>query len=95
VWFEFRGNHGTVLSQTKGLSSAAQLRGNLDLAELSGRQLEWVMGRNPFVQSTMWGEGYDYAPQYSAMSGDLVGSLPVGIQTRGDRDIPLCDGELP
>jgi hypothetical protein len=93
VWFEFRGNHGTALTQTKALTAAAQLRGNLDLIELAEQQLEWVVGRNPFVQSTMWGEGHDYAPQYSAMSGDIVGSLPVGIQTRGDRDIPYWPTE--
>jgi hypothetical protein len=38
----------------------------------------------------MYGEGYDYAPQYTAMSGNIVGSLPVGIQTRFDRDVPFC-----
>ncbi len=36
----------------------------------------------------MYGEGHDFAPQYSAMSGDMVGSLPVGIQTRLDADAP-------
>jgi hypothetical protein len=93
VWFEFRGNHGTMLSETKGISAAAQLRGSMDMATLSQQQLEWVMGKNPFVQSTMWGEGYDYAPQYSAMSGDLVGSLPVGIQSHADNDAPYWPTE--
>jgi hypothetical protein len=93
VWFEFRGNHGTVLSQTKGISTAAHLRGSQEMATLAQQQLEWVMGKNPFVQSTMWGEGYDYAPQYSAMSGDLVGSLPVGIQTHADGDSPYWPTE--
>jgi hypothetical protein len=36
----------------------------------------------------MYGEGYDYAPQYTAMSGDMVGTLPVGIQTRANNDVP-------
>jgi len=93
VWGEFRGNHGTTLTQTKGLSAAAHLRGNLELESMVQQQMQWVMGRNPFVQSTMWGEGHDYAPQYTAMSGDIVGSLPVGIQTRGDRDIPYWPTE--
>lgn len=93
VWFEFRGNHGTVLTQAKALSAAAHLRNNLELSALAQQQLHWVVGRNPFVQSTMWGEGYDYAPQYSAMSGDLVGSLPVGIQTRGNTDLPYWPTE--
>ena len=93
VWFEFRGNHGTVLTQTKAITTGAHLRGNFELAALGQQQLQWVMGRNPFVQSTMWGEGYDYAPQYTAMSGDIVGSLPVGIQTRLDNDIPYWPTE--
>ncbi|MCX6626381.1 MAG: glycoside hydrolase family 9 protein [Candidatus Solibacter sp.] len=93
VWFEFRGNHGTVLTQTKAISAAAPLRGNFELASLAQQQLQWVVGRNPFVQSTMWGEGYDYAPQYTAMSGDIVGSLPVGIQAHRNGDQPYWPAE--
>lgn len=93
VWFEFRGNHGTSLSQATGLSEAAHLRNDYGLASLLQGELEWVIGRNPFVQSTMWGEGYDYAPQYTAMSGDLVGSLPVGIETLRDGDAPYWPTE--
>jgi hypothetical protein len=88
VWFDFRGNHGTVLSQTKGLTAAARLRNDAELLDLCRKQIEWVLGRNPFCQSTMYGEGHDYAPQYTAMSGDMVGSLPVGIQTHFERDVP-------
>jgi hypothetical protein len=88
VWSSRRGHFGTMLSQTKGLAAAAQLRGRLDLVSLAQQQVQWVVGRNPFVQSTMYGEGYDYAPQYSELSGDMVGSLPVGIQTRADNDLP-------
>jgi hypothetical protein len=36
----------------------------------------------------MYGEGHDYAPQYTAMCGDMVGSLPVGTQTCRERDVP-------
>jgi len=36
----------------------------------------------------MWGEGYDFAPLYTPSSGDMVGGLPVGIQTRGAQDAP-------
>ena len=88
VWFDFRGNAGTGLSQAKALSAAARLRGDRASAELARKQLEWIVGRNPFGQSLMFGEGHDYAPQYTAMSGDMVGSLPVGIQTRENGDAP-------
>ena len=46
------------------------------------------MGRNPFNQSLVWGEGYHYTPQYSAMSGDLVGSFSVGVESQRNEDIP-------
>jgi hypothetical protein len=88
VWFDFRGNCGTVLSQTKGLSAAARLRKDAALHDLCEKQVQWVLGRNPFCQSLMYGEGHDYAPQYTAMSGDMAGSLPVGIQTHFERDVP-------
>jgi hypothetical protein len=88
VWFERRGNAGTGLSQTKAVSSAAHLRGDISLAALAHEQLQWLVGRNPFVQSLMYGEGYDYPPQYTPMSGDMAGALPVGIETRLDNDVP-------
>ena len=88
VWFAFRGNNSMLLSDAKALSSSAWLRRDPKLIELSQAQLEWVVGKNPFSQSMMYGEGYDYAPQYTAMSGDIVGSLPVGIQTSVNKDVP-------
>ena len=88
VWFARRGNYGVLLSQAKALSTAAHLRRDWAAADLAEKQLQWVVGRNPFVQSTMYGEGYDWAQQYSVSSGDIVGALPVGIQTRGAADAP-------
>jgi hypothetical protein len=88
VWFARRGNYGVLLSQTKALSATGRLRGDSAALDLAERQLEWVVGRNPFAQSTMYGEGYDWAQQYSVSSGDFVGSLPVGMQSRGTTDLP-------
>ena len=88
VWSERRGNNGTGLSESKALSAAALLRGNLEAADLAQKQLEWVAGRNPFLQSLMYGEGYDSPPFYSPASGDIVGALTVGIETREDSDLP-------
>ena len=88
VWMDYRGHFGTILPQTQALASAAHLRGDLVAAQVSERQLEWIIGRNPFAQSAMWGEGHDFVPLYSACSGDIVGALSVGIQTRGDHDVP-------
>jgi hypothetical protein len=88
VWMDYRGNFGTILPQAQALASAAHLRGDLASAQLAGRQLEWIIGRNPFAQSTMYGEGYDFTPLYTPSSGDMVGGLPVGIQTKGEDDTP-------
>ena len=88
VWFARRGNYGVLLSQAKALSAAARLLGDSAAWDLAQRQAQWIVGRNPFVQSTMYGEGYDWAQQYSVSSGDFVGSLPVGMQSAGVSDLP-------
>ena len=36
----------------------------------------------------MYGEGYDWTPLYSVRSGQMVGALPVGVETKGDSDAP-------
>jgi hypothetical protein len=88
VWMDYRGHFGTILPQAQSLSYAALLRGDPESAKLALHQLEWIVGRNPFSQSTMYGEGYDFPPLYTPSSGDIAGAIPVGIQTRGDSDIP-------
>ena len=88
VWFGFRGHFGTVLTAARALTTAARLRDRATLDRIAETQLQWVVGRNPFAMSTMFGEGYDYAPLYSAMSGHLVGALAVGIQSKGNADAP-------
>ncbi|MGH7448900.1 MAG: glycoside hydrolase family 9 protein, partial [Longimicrobiales bacterium] len=88
VWFARRGNFGILLSQAKALSAAARVRGDSEAMDLAQQQARWIVGRNPFVQSMMYGTGYDWAQQYSVSSGDFVGSLPVGMQSRGITDLP-------
>ncbi|HEX2165622.1 MAG TPA: glycoside hydrolase family 9 protein [Longimicrobiales bacterium] len=88
VWFARRGNYGILLSQAKALAASARVRGDDEALDLAHRQAQWLVGRNPFVQSMMYGEGYDWAQQYSVSSGDFVGSLPVGMQSRGESDLP-------
>lgn len=88
VWFARRGNFGVLLSQAKALAVGARVRGDAAAADLAQRQAQWIVGRNPFAQSTMYGEGYDWAQQYSVSSGDIVGSLPVGMQSHGISDLP-------
>jgi hypothetical protein len=88
VWFDFRGNSSVLLSQAKALSTAAQLRGDIDAEDLAQKQAQWIVGRNPFSASIMYGEGYDWTFLYSVRSGQMVGALPVGIETKGTADAP-------
>ena len=88
VWGDFRGNLGVLLSQATAAASAARLLSSAELRELAREQAEWTLGRNPFNGSLMYGVGHNYNPQYTAMSGDITGSLPVGIQTRLAADVP-------
>ncbi|MEO5714880.1 MAG: glycoside hydrolase family 9 protein [Luteolibacter sp.] len=88
IWSDslFHGNTNIQLSNTWALAEAAKLRNDSDGMKLVGKQLEWVLGANPFGQSLMYGEGYDFAPQFAYCLKDIVGSLPVGMDSRaGDQ----------
>ncbi len=88
VWHTFRGNSGILLSAARAVLDCAIVLNDPELMEIVNRQMEWHLGRNPFNQSLMWGEGYNNSPQYTAMCGDMVGSLPVGVQAQGNEDVP-------
>lgn len=94
VWFDFRGNSSVLLSQAKALSAAGRLRGDLDAEDLAQKQAQWLVGRNPFSTSLMYGEGYDWTPLYSVRSGQMVGALPVGIETKGMDDAPYWPTQI-
>ena len=84
-----RGYHATLLSKTKAISLIAKTLNDDVLKQIAIDQLEWVLGKNPFASSTMYGEGFNYHPLYVAFSRQMVGALPVGIMTKGDRDEPF------
>lgn len=88
VWFSFRGNNAMVLSSGKAVAVIGKLLQDESLKELGASQLQWVLGANPFNQSLMYGEGQRYAQQYAVLPGEMVGELPVGIQTFGNEDQP-------
>ncbi|MCE5306150.1 MAG: glycoside hydrolase family 9 protein [Acidobacteriales bacterium] len=84
----FHGSTAIQLSATAALSVAAALRGREESERLAGRQLDWVFGGNPFSQSLMYGEGYDFQPHFAYCQRDMVGALPVGIDSRRN-DAPI------
>ena len=94
VWFDFRGNSSVLLSEGKALSVASHLRGDIEGEDLAQKQAQWIVGRNPFSSSIMYGEGYDWNPLYSVRSGQMVGAIPVGIETRGSADAPYWPAQI-
>jgi len=88
VWFSFRGNYNVLLSENKSMTCAAAVRNDYDLYVASQRQYEWIVGKNPMCQSTLYGEGYDYVQLYAVQPGQTVGALPVGMMSHFDNDEP-------
>ncbi len=89
VWFSFRGNTAVQLSQGMGARVLSAALGDSELAQIADEQLYFVCGKNPFAQSLIYGEGSRFAPQYAAHAGQMVGEIPVGIETDGDADEPF------
>lgn len=86
IWNDnlFHGNTAVHMAATSAMASAALLRNSREAQDLVRLQLQWVLGGNPFSQSLMYGEGYDYQPLFAYCSRDLTGALPVGMDSRND-----------
>jgi len=88
VWFSFRGNTAIHLAMGKAAAICANFLNDEELRSIAQEQLQWVVGKNPFGQSLMYGEGQHYAQQYVALPGEMTGEMPVGIQTKYNEDKP-------
>lgn len=88
VWFSFRGNTAIHLSMGKAASIIGSYFNDYELIEIAREQLYWVCGKNPFGQSFIYGEGSNYSSQYAVLPGEMVGELPVGVETFENDDIP-------
>jgi hypothetical protein len=88
VAYQFRGFHAIQLSKAKAAFLLADALKNTELRQLGTRQLEYIVGYNPFAMSTIFGDGYDYPPLYGGYAADVVGAVPVGIETFENDDEP-------
>ena len=84
IFGRMRGGTNVQLSYTWALAEAARLRNDPEGFQLTGKQLEWVFGANPFSQSLMYGAGYDFTPQFTTVGKNISGALPVGIDAQLD-----------
>jgi hypothetical protein len=88
VWFSFKGNAAVVLSTGKAAALCGRFLKDKQLMNIAEQQLFWIVGRNPFGQSLIWGEGSNYPQLYNALPGEMVGEIPVGMEARGNEDTP-------
>ena len=69
VAYQFRGFHAVLMGKAKAAFLLSDLLDDLALRDIGTRQLEYIVGYNPFVMSTIYGDGYDYLPLYGAYAG--------------------------
>jgi hypothetical protein len=88
VWFSFRGNSGVLLSMGKSATIMGKYFNDAKLLQIGREQLYWTLGKNPFGQSLIYGEGDRYGQMYTALLGETVGELTVGVETKANLDEP-------
>lgn len=89
VWFGiFNGNTAVHLSMGKAAAVAGRFLGDKELVDIGLEQMYWTVGKNPFGQSLIYGEGWNYPQMDSFSSGEMTGEMPVGIRSWGNDDVP-------
>lgn len=88
VAYQFRGFHAPIMDKAIAAMEIAKTLGDEKLKPVALRQMEWILGYNPFACSSMYGEGYDYHPLYSGVEPQIVGALPVGFECYENEDEP-------
>lgn len=89
VWFSiFNGNTAIHLSTGKSAAICDNFLKDEELLAIGREQLYWTVGKNPFGQSLIYGEGHNYPQMNSFSSGEMTGEMPVGIRTLGNEDTP-------
>lgn len=89
VWFNiFNGNLAVHMAMGKAAAVCAACTGDAELLDIAREQLYWTVGKNPFAQSLIYGEGHRYPELNNFSSGRLTGAMPVGIRSLGDTDEP-------
>ena len=88
VWYSFRGNAAVHLSTGKAAALCGKFLHDKELQNIAEQQLFWIAGKNPFGQSLIWGEGSNYPQLYTALPGETVGAIPVGMESKFNEDTP-------
>lgn len=86
--YQFRGFHAPIMGKAIAAMEICGVTGDGELKALAVRQMEWILGYNPFACSSVYGEGYDFHPLYSGVEPQIVGAVPVGFEFYKNEDIP-------
>lgn len=86
IWGDhvFHGGTACHMSNSWAYAEAVSLVNDTEGMDVVKSQLEWVLGRNPFCQSLMYGVGYDFSPLFTFCTHNIVGALPVGVDSFKD-----------
>ena len=84
----FNGNEAIILSSGKSAALCGHYLNDEALLQIGLEQIYWTVGKNPFGQSLIYGEGYRYPSLDSFSSGEIVGEIPVGIRSFENDDVP-------
>ncbi len=88
VWYSFRGNAAVHMATGKAAALCGKFLRDKELLNIAEQQLFWIAGKNPFGQSLIWGEGSNYPQLYTALPGETVGAIPVGMESKSNEDTP-------
>ncbi|MFV0539083.1 MAG: glycoside hydrolase family 9 protein [Dysgonomonas sp.] len=84
----FNGNTAVHLSMGKAAAICGKFLNDEKLLQIGREQLYWTVGKNPFGQSLIYGEGDNYPQMDTFSSGEMTGEMPVGIRALDDEDFP-------
>ncbi len=84
----FNGNTAVHLSMGKAAAICGKFLNDDKLLQIGREQLYWTVGKNPFGQSLIYGEGDNYPQMDTFSSGEMAGEMPVGIRAPDDEDFP-------
>lgn len=86
--YQFRGFHATIMGKAIAAMEIHRVLPDPALYGFAVRQMEWILGYNPFACSSVYGEGYDYHPLYTGVEPQIVGAVPVGFEFYENEDEP-------
>lgn len=83
LWYDHvrKGSSTVHMSKTIGLGAAAATLQRADLSDLAARQVQWVLGANPFSRSLLYGVGNAFWQNFTVALPNFVGGMSLGFNS--------------